>query len=88
MTRAEAIERAVACKVCAGTLCKVETDARTAAGKAYDAALIAGLQRAARIVKRDIIKPVSPKNSGHDALMLAWGAIRAEIQLRKGAKGK
>lgn len=71
------------------TLDEPKSKVRRAVGIGFDAGLIAGLRLAARIVKRDIVKPVAPNSSGHDALMLARGAIRAEIdRVRKGAKAK
>lgn len=86
MTRAEAIEQAIA-----GTF----GDPRIAAERAYDAALIAGLQRAEKILEdaADAALTASKKrgaafsDTANRADKFAE-LIRAEIALRKGAKGK
>lgn len=84
MTRAEAIERA-------WNDCEVHGSLEIL----YDAALIAGLQRAVKIVQKAIKERKKAEDAmgatstiGSDLMSRGLDAIRAEIALRKGAKAK
>lgn len=82
MTRAEAIERAASLQDGKYT-CDNLALHRRIAETAYDAALIAGLERAVRVIgARGTVE------EAQYGLMIAKSLIRAEITRLKGAKAK